>query len=539
MKKFIIAIFFTACLLASIQQAGAATFTVNIGGNDGPGSLRQAVADANANNEANNVINVSSSVKEIYLASSVAITKDVVINGFGATVRGSKTSRLFNISGGLAKFDSFTFTDGYPLSESGGAAYIDSSAAAAEFVNCTFWQNRSGKSGAAVFVYGFGYNRPTTFTNCTITNNEAAENGGGVAVAGGVVQFTASIVTGNKAPSDPDVYAYGGGLISNASQYNVIGYTNAAFSEALQNDLLVRASDVFKTPDSLTNIGNVQVVELLSATANKALDKISLENALSLPKVDQRGASRPKMAGFDAGAFELDPEALSSVTIHGSSYIEALTSENYSVYLQPEEATLDVRSYTDGLEWSVTPETSGVIAVDADGRVTGLAAGYGTLTVKAHGWDNFGNPVIKEDSKEIMVGNVPLEKPSVSVSISNEKTSMFVNDQHSLNVKVTVVPAYNPYTVTFLSDDPTIATVNQTVPNGETAVVKARNTGETMIKVLVAASNSKGSSETSIGYLLTVTEQRRGGGGGGCQGGIAGSMASLLATALFLLKRSR
>ncbi|MDR0653783.1 MAG: hypothetical protein LBG12_10845, partial [Synergistaceae bacterium] len=161
----------------------AANFTVTSGANEGAGSLRQAVLNANANNEAD-VIDIASSVKEIDLSSAIAITGDVRVNGAGATVKGWTKTRLFDVSGGTVTFDRLTFTDGYTLSENGGAAYIDSSAAAAHFINCTFFGNHAGGSGAAVYLYGSS-NRPTTFTNCTITNNDAAENGGGVAVAGG------------------------------------------------------------------------------------------------------------------------------------------------------------------------------------------------------------------------------------------------------------------------------------------------------------------------------------------------------------------
>ena len=532
MKKFICAIYFAACLLTAVEQAGAATFTVTTGSDSGAGSLRQAVSDANAND----VINISPSVKDIYLASSVAITKDIVVNGRGASIRGSRTSRLFVVSGGAARFDSFTFRDGYPLSESGGAFYIDASAASVEFVNCTFWNNWAGQSGGAVYVYGAG-NRPTTFTNCTITNNEAAENGGGVAVAGGVVQFTASIVTGNKATGDDDVHASGSGIVSNASLYNVIGYTNAtlSFPGTFHNDLSVHASDVFKTPDSLTKINDIYVVELLSAAANKALDKIPEVSALSLPNVDQRGASRPKMAGFDAGAFELDPVALSGVELYGPSYIEVLTSENYTATVQPEGATLDFRNYANGLEWEVANPTDGaVITVDDNGLVRALAVGVAELTVKAHGWDAAGNPVEREDSQVIKVGPVATESPSVFVLLTNEKTTMAVDDQYMLEAKISVIPEDNPYTLKFESANPIIATVEQVAPNNASALVKARYPGEVMIRVVLSASNSKGTAESAYAYYLTVTEKRPsgGGGGGGCQAGAP--FVSILAAALFL-----
>jgi hypothetical protein len=502
------------------------------------------MADANANSESD-TIEISPSVRDIYLSSSIAVTGDVTVNGGGATIRGSKVTRLFEISGGTAKFNRLTFTDGYPLSESGGAVYIDASASTAEFVNCTFWGNRAGRSGAAVYVYGAGY-RPVTFTNCTITNNEAAENGGGVTVAGGVALFTASIVTGNKAPVDADVHTEGGGLVSNTGRYNVVGQTNAPFASAGYNDnnVSVPASDVFKTPDKLTTVDGVQVAELLSATSNVALDKIPAASALglSLPNEDERGALRPQMGGYDAGAYELAPVALTGVELRGPSYIEKLTSERYTAALTPEGATLDVRGYPGGLEWSaVNPSDGNVISVDGEGKVTALAVGVATLKVTAHGWDSSGSPIVRESSKVITVGNVAVESPKVSVSITNKKTSLAVDEQHTLRADVTVTPADTPYTISFESVNPTIATVTQTAPNALTAIVKGRYPGETMVNVVVRASNSKGTGESSDGYMLTVSETAKGGGGGGgCQMGSGALLTGLaLAGILILGKENR
>ncbi|MDR2179116.1 MAG: Ig-like domain-containing protein [Synergistaceae bacterium] len=514
--------------------AGAANFSVVSGADGGAGSLRQAVLNANANNE-EDVIDVAPSVKEILLSSAIAIAGDVRINGGGATVRGSKSTRLFTVSGGNVTFDRFTFTDGYTISENGGAAYIDSSVAAAHFINCTFFGNYAGGSGAAVYLYGAS-NRSTMFTNCTLTHNEAAENGGGVAATGGVVQFSASILTGNKARADADLHV-AGGIVANTGWYNVIGETNASsfLSGGFYNDLSVAASDVFKTPGVLTTIDDVQVAELLSATDNVALDKIPTTNVLSLPNVDARGAKRPQMTAVDAGAYELSPVALTSVELQGSSYIEKDTSEDYSVLLQPENATLDVRAYRDGLHWSVSDPS--VLSVDQYGKVTALAVGAATLKVEAHGWDDQGSAVLRESSKPIKVGASALESPTVTASIVDKKPQMSVNDQHTLHLDVKVFPEETPYTVTFESGSPAVATVTQAGPTSSSAVIKALSVGETLIDVTVTAKNSKGTATMSDTYILTVTERKKSGGGGGCQSLPLGSWAGtiLLLMAVFRL----
>jgi hypothetical protein len=521
-------------ILGSVGMAHAASFTVTSGVNEGPGSLRQAVSSANANSEAN-VIDISSSVKEIILSSAVALTGNVRVNGSGATIRGSTMTRLFDISGGEVTFDRLTLTDGSSLSENGGAVYVDSSAATAHFVNCTFFGNRAGGSGAAVYVYGGG-NRPTTFTNCTITNNEAAENGGGVAVAGGVVQFTASIVTGNKARVDADLHV-SGGIVSNTGWYNVVGQTNAPnfFTSGFYNDVSVAASDVFKTPAALTAIDGVQVVELLSATNNAALDKIPGANALGLPDIDARGAKRPQMTAVDAGSHELSPVALTGVELDGSSYIEVYTSENYHVALQPQEVTLDVRTYTDGLYWSVSDPV--ILSVDQHGTVSARAVGAATLKVEAHGWDALGTPIVRESSKLVKVGAIALAPPTVTASITDEKPQMTVDSQHTLHLEVKVLPEETPYTITFESGSPAVATVTQANSTSSSAVIKALSPGETLINIVVSAKNSKGTATASDSYILTVTERKKG--GGGCQSLGTGYLAGMALAAFYPACRPR
>jgi hypothetical protein len=536
-KSLLTSVWVGLWILGGAGVTEGANFTVNSGANEGTGSLRQAVLNANATTEAD-VIDIAPSVKEIVLSSAIAITGDVRINSAGTTVRGSKTTRLFDVSGGTVTFDRLTFTDGYTVSENGAAAYIDSSAAVATFINCIFFGNRAGGSGAAVYVYGNG-NRPTTFTNCTITNNDAAESGGGVAVAGGVVQLTASIVTGNNARLEADLHV-SGGIISNTGWHNVIGETNASglLSAGFYNDVSVAASDVFKTPGVLSTVDGVQVVELLSVTNNVALDKIpiSTANALTLPAVDIRGAQRPQMTAIDAGAYELSPVPLTSVELQGSSYIEVGTSETYGVALQPENVTLDVRAYTDGLYWSVSDPS--IFSVDQHGRVTALAMGAATLNVEAHGWDALGNVIVRESSKPIKVGAVALDSPTVTASITDRKAQMPVGSQHTLHLDVKVLPEETPYTITFESGNPAVATMTQAEPTSSSAVVKALSLGETLINVVVTAKNSKGITKVSDSYILTVTAQKKSG-GGGCQSLAPGVFAGVMLLGLPLLSRRK
>ena len=98
------------------------------------------------------------------------------------------------------------------------------------------------------------------------------------------------------------------------------------------------------------------------------------------------------MTAVDAGAYELSPVALTSVELQGGSYVEEGASENYSAVLQPENATLDVRTYRDGLYWSVSDPS--ILSVDQYGKVTAQTVGAATLKVEAHGWDTLKGHII-------------------------------------------------------------------------------------------------------------------------------------------------
>jgi hypothetical protein len=516
------------------STANAATFRVTSGSDTGAGSLRQAATGANSSGERSD-IEIDALVGEIHISSTINITGNVAVSGRGATVRGSRITRLFSVdSGGAARFEGLTFTDGYTLSESGGAVYIDSTAGGkADFVNCTFFRNRAGGNGGAVYVYGGGAGA-TTFTNCTLTANEAAGSGGGVAVSGGIVEFNASIVTGNvPGVATADVHSDGNGVVSNVGQYNVIGQTNAglSFPSSRGNVVSVSAADVFKTPDVLTPVDGVNVVELLSATSNVALDMISADTAvaLGLPGVDERGAARPQMIAVDAGAYELSPVALSGVDIDGGSYVQRGTSEKYTALPRPDNVTLDVRNYEDGIEWTVV-NSSGEIAVDRFGNVTGLAVGEATVRATAHGWTSAGAATTFTATKTVKVGEDPLPVPTVSVKFVNPGTTMGQGGQQTLRLNLTVEPADTPRTIRFESDNPSIAVVTS-----GSGVVTAQGVGQTIIRVRVTAGNSKGERFDEDEFTLTVNERSSSGGGGGCDGGFG--IAAFALAGIFILTR--
>jgi hypothetical protein len=137
-------------LTALPTAAHAATFTVTNLNDSGPGSLRQAVSDANANPGADTIVFQSGLTGTITLTSGeIGITEEVTINGPGAgiiTVSGNHTSRILNGSGvnltlsGLALINGFgTDINAAFTAVNGGAI----SANAVTVTDCTFANNRA------------------------------------------------------------------------------------------------------------------------------------------------------------------------------------------------------------------------------------------------------------------------------------------------------------------------------------------------------------------------------------------------------------
>ncbi|RRD63369.1 hypothetical protein EII26_11900 [Fretibacterium sp. OH1220_COT-178] len=538
MKKKIsaCALLFAVFLLA--VPAGAATFTVSNDADKGPGSLRQAILDANSTPEADE-IHIDAAVKVITFASEVNISDSLTLNGGGATLKGN-TTRLFSITGGTVKFDRLSFTKGKAFSGNGGAVNIEG-AAKADFVNCTFFDNDAGASGGAVCVSSSGFDA-TTFLNCTIADNSAT-NGGGVAVVRGGVSFAGSIVTGNTQrggmPQGTDVYAETGGSIFNNGRYNVIGQTNApgSFSSAWGNHISVSSQDVFHTqPLALTAINGVQVLKLSSLSGNVARDLIPTSTP-GFPEIDERGERRPQLLGLDSGAFELSPVPLASIDLKGSPYIQLGKSEQYVAGVHPSDATRDVRTHKDGIEWSVS-DTS-ILSVDAAGIVTALKSGDAVLYARGHGWDASGNPVVSSPASiKIRVGSSPLPVPEVILKPLGD-VALRQGTTRTLTPAVTIslagAPADLAYKLSVSSLNTAVASVDVS-PDGKQIVLAGKTIGTSQISVIATASNSAGSSSDTKTFTLTVSQQGSGkSGGGGCNAGFAG--LGLLAAAFWALRR--
>jgi hypothetical protein len=180
---------------------------VVINANDaGPGSLRQAVLNANAN-PGPDVITFDptffASARTITLSSGqINITGPATITGPGAslaTVSGNNTSRVLYIDaigqGNAVDISGLSLVNG-KTAGTGGAVFNQDEALT--LTGCVITGNNA-TVGAGVAVAGFGGS--LTLVRCMVSNNTAGVSGGGVSVASkGTFAIRDSTVAGNVAP---------------------------------------------------------------------------------------------------------------------------------------------------------------------------------------------------------------------------------------------------------------------------------------------------------------------------------------------------
>jgi hypothetical protein len=217
MKKsdFVFPILIAAVVLAASITATAATITVTNTNDSGPGSLRQAIADA----APGETINFSVTGTITLTSGQLEILRNLTIQGPGAnllSISGNHASRVFRINAGVtAALDGLTIKDGMPFDDPEG------------FGGCGI-RNRgvltvsnSSITGNGVFgadCYGAGIFNDTSSTlnisKSTVSGNLAndlnANSAGGGIANNGVTSITDSIVSDNG--SD-----YGAGIFNNGT----------------------------------------------------------------------------------------------------------------------------------------------------------------------------------------------------------------------------------------------------------------------------------------------------------------------------------
>jgi hypothetical protein len=193
----------------------ATTITVTNGNDSDPGSLRQALADANDGD----TINFDPSVGTVTLTTAeLAIDKSVTLSGAPQMVtvaRSSQTQfRIFHVMPGqTVTIEDLHITGGYVgVAPYGGGVLNDH--ANLTISNCSLTANTS-TYGGAISSDGSGSNATLAVISSGITSNHAAFAGGGIYnnVSGGIatVSLMNSSVSRNSAAYDDIPYGGGAG----------------------------------------------------------------------------------------------------------------------------------------------------------------------------------------------------------------------------------------------------------------------------------------------------------------------------------------
>jgi len=243
-----------ALLCAAAVSARANIITVTNTNDSGPGSLRQALIDANDGATigfaVTGTINLTSG--------ELVIDKSITISGPGSnslTVRPSSGSffRVFDVMASHSiTIQGITISFGYAGSAQGGGIYLDAHVTAT-LVDCSLTNNYTGDIGGATFINGgamltvlnstisgntagtsehggngAGIYSAGTFTiiDSTISNNTAwvgsisGGDGGGILNVNGTLEISNTTISGNLAG------VYGGGI----SSFGTMTITNSTIS---------------------------------------------------------------------------------------------------------------------------------------------------------------------------------------------------------------------------------------------------------------------------------------------------------------------
>lgn len=379
-------LFIAAGLLAMAVMSvtvNAATFTVTSIADSGAGTLRQAIADANATSGHDLIIFAFNHPATILLTSTeLVITNPVTINGntiHPITIDGNDSHRIFNVQASTT-LNHLNLTRGRTIANVGvqdGAAIH--AVGTLSINNCALYNNTAnGMGGAVFFTGGFFMERST------ISGNSAVGNGGGITAGSSSSAFSFFI---DSTVAFNTSGGAGGGVYNQATNYdvrNTIISNNTAGTGPDFNGILTSSGYNILGNSSNTTIVNLQSSDLQNVNPN--LQPLSANNAATrthaIPRssvavdrgdrtrsnlLDQRGAIRGTDGDrngtrfVDIGAYELQ---VTHYDYDGGKQSDIGVARNFcgnsSFGGEPEGCTPQKRWYTLASNGGATQATFGL-----------------------------------------------------------------------------------------------------------------------------------------------------------------------------------
>ena len=234
MRSWIVRGAVAATLAAAVgvlaAPASALTFNVINTDDSGPGSLRQALADAAANPGDDDVV-VQAGLGTITLASEIAWSGSgvVTIQGNGVTINFNGASRGLVDDGGTGVSVVNATVTGVGGSTSNDAGAVVSQGGPMSFIDCTISGNTvqtdDGDVGGGILSEGGA----VIVENCTISANsgttDSGDAGGGILSEGGAVSVNESMIICNSASTSEEGGDAAGGILSEGGAVTVTDST--------------------------------------------------------------------------------------------------------------------------------------------------------------------------------------------------------------------------------------------------------------------------------------------------------------------------
>jgi hypothetical protein len=210
------------------------TFTVLNLNDSGPGSLRQAVLDANGYPGANQIVFASDLQGTIALTSGeLDLSNDLTIAGPGAgriAISGTNVSRVFNIAAGVtAEIDALTITQGR-ASQAGGINNAGSLTLSQCILSANVATTSSGTGGGGG-VLNRGH---LTISTSTLSGNSAGDDLGGAIANFGTLAIDHSTLTQSRGWNGGAVYNFSGSSLVLSD--STVSSNSSGFGGGILND---------------------------------------------------------------------------------------------------------------------------------------------------------------------------------------------------------------------------------------------------------------------------------------------------------------
>ncbi|ACB51890.1 hypothetical protein cce_2542 [Crocosphaera subtropica ATCC 51142] len=437
-------------------------FVTNTNDN-GVGSLRQAIINANARNGTDIILfadNLAGATINL-TSGGLNITDDIYIQGLGANqlkINGNNSFRIFNINDGNNSQNLAVIVEGLTLengrSNNGGAIFNRENLT---LLNTALNNNVATRNGAGIFNQG-----NLSLFNSTLANNQASNLGGGIFNGNGTIKLINTTLSGNSAIND------GGAILSNRGTVELLNATianntaNNIGGVASRNGATIRVGNsLIATNNGNTNdrdIGGSGFSSLGHNLIGNGNNTAGFSNGV---KGDLVGSSSNVLAPLIAPLADNGGETLTHALILGSRAInggnaailpsdsEDLDQDGNLIESLPLDQREFARIQNDFLD-------IGALESNLDNR--------SLVSLQAT------NTTIAENSQEIAIYTLtrtnPFEALTVNLSLDPVNTAVFNEDYTLVLNGVEIAPINGNFSLTFAQGETTL-TLNL-IPINET-----------------------------------------------------------------------